>query len=58
MMRGDTASLFHSRFFNANNKELPNFNPCQHSTYGFMIDAINLSGGVMQMEKLPERNFE
>ena len=58
MMRGGTASVFHSRFFKANNKECPDFNPDQHSTYGFMIDANNLYGGVMQTEKLPIRNFE
>ena len=58
MMRGGTASVFHSRFFKANNKECPDFNPDQPSTYGFMIDANNLYGGVMQTEKLPVRNFE
>ena len=58
MMRGGTASVFHSRFSKANNKEWPNFNPVQHSTHGFMIDANNLSGGVMLTEKVPERNFE
>ena len=58
VMRGGTASVFHSRFFKANNKECPDFNPDQPSTYGFMIDANNLYGGVMQTEKLPVRNFE
>ena len=58
MMRGGTASVFHSRFFKANNKECPDFNPDQPSNYGFMIDANNLYGGVMQMEKLPVRIFE
>ena len=58
MMRGGTASVFHSRFFKANIKECPDFNPDQPSTYGFMIDANNLYGGVMQTEKLPVRNFE
>ena len=58
MMRGGTASVFHSRFFKSNNKECPDFNPDQPSTYGFMIDANNLYGGVMQTEKLPVRNFE
>ena len=58
MMRGGTAFVFHSRFFKANNKVCPDFNPDQPSTYGFMIDANNLYGGVMQTEKLPVRNFE
>ena len=58
LMRGGTASVFHSRFFKANNKETPDFNPDQPSTYGFMIDANNLYGGVMQTEKLPVRNCE
>ena len=58
MMRGGTASVFNSRFFKANSKECPDFNPDQPSTNGFMIDANNLYGGVMQTEKLPVRNFE
>ena len=45
MMRGGTASVFHSRFFKTNNKECPDFNPDQPSTYGFMIDANNHYGG-------------
>ena len=47
MMRGGTASVFHSRFFKANNKECPDFNPDQSSIYVFMINANNLYGGVM-----------
>ena len=58
MMRDGTASVFDSRFFKANNKECPDFNPDQASTYGFMIDANNLYGGIMQTEKLSVRNFE
>ena len=58
MMRGGTASVFHSRFFKANNKECPEFNPDQSSVYGFMIDANNLYGSVMQTEKIQVRNFE
>ena len=27
-------------------------------TYGFMVDANNLYGGVMQTHKLPARHFE
>ena len=58
MMRGGAASVFHSGFFKANKKERPDFNPDQASTYGFMIDANNLYGGVMQRKKLPVRFFE
>ena len=58
MMRGGNASVFRSRSFKANNKECPDFNQDQPSTYGFMIDANNLYGGVMKKEKLPVRNFE
>ena len=54
MMRGGTASVF-QKF---NNKDCPDFNPDQPSTYGFIIDANKLYGGVMQMEKLLVRNFE
>ena len=57
MMRGGTASVFHCHFFRANNKDCPDFNPDQASTYGFMINANNLYSGV-QTEKLPVRNFE
>ena len=57
-MQSGTASVFHSRFFKANNKDCPDFNPDQPSTYGLMIDASNLYGGVMQTAKTPVRNFE
>ena len=57
-MSAGCASVFHSRFFKANNKKHPNFNPDHIGTHGFLIDPINLYGGVMQTEKLPVRNFE
>ena len=58
MMRGGTASVIQKCVFKANNKECPYFNPDQSSTYGFLIDADNLFGGVMQTVKLTVRNFE
>ena len=58
MMQVGTASVSYRRVFKANNKECPDFKPDQSSTYGFLIDANNLFGGVMQTVKLPVRNFE
>ena len=34
------------------------FNASEDTTYGFMVDANNLYGGVMQTHKLPARHFE
>ena len=58
MMRVGTSSVFQCRFFKANKKEGSDFKPHQPRTYGFMIDANSLYGGIMQTEKLPDRNFE
>ena len=54
MMRGGTASVFEKRKFNANNPYMnEKYNPQEKTSYGFMLDANNLYGGVMQMHKLP-----
>ena len=34
------------------------FKASEDTTYGFMVDANNLYGGVMQTHKLPARHFE
>ena len=47
-MPGGTATVFYSLSFKANIIESPDFNPDKSSTYGFMIDANDLYGGVMQ----------
>ena len=59
MMRGGTASIFEKRQFTANNRQMnETFNSSEDTTYGFMVDANNLYGGVMQTHKLPARHFE
>ena len=56
-IRGGLASVYHKRSFQANNKYLDNFDPDQPSTFGLLVDANNLYGGVMQTEPLPCRNY-
>ena len=59
MMRGGTASIFEKRQFTTNNRQMnETFNSSEDTTYGFMVDANNLYGGVMQTHKLPARHFE
>ena len=58
-MRGGVASVFAKRFFEANNEYLPNsFNPYKEHSFGLMIDANNLYGGIMKNFPLPFGNFE
>ena len=58
-MRGGTASIVEKRQFTANNRQLnKTFNTSEDTTYGFMVDANNLYGGVMQTHKLPARHFK
>ena len=59
MMRDGTASVFEKRKFNAKFPYMnEKYNPQEKTSYGFMLDANNLYGGVMQMHKLPARDFE
>ena len=59
MMRGGIVSIFEKRQFTANNRQMnETFNASEDTTYGFMVDANNLDGGVMQTHKLPARYFE
>ena len=57
-VRGGLASVFDSRLFVANNKLLPGYNSEAESTFGLLVDANNLYGGVMQTEKLPLGGFK
>ena len=58
-MRGETASIFEKRQFTAKNRQLnKTFNASKDTTYGFMADAKNLYGRVMQTHKLPARHFK
>ena len=59
MMRGGTASIFRKLQFTVNNRQLnETFNASKDTIYGFMVDANNLYGGVMQTHKLPARHFK
>ena len=57
MIRGGVASIFSKRLFQANNKYLKEFNATEESSYGFLVDANNLYGGVMEKLPLPLKNF-
>ena len=57
MIRGGVASVFSKRFFKANNKYQMSFNPDEESTFGFLVDANNLYGGVMEKLPLPTKDF-
>ena len=58
-MRGGTASIIEKRQFTANNRQLnETFNAKGDTTYGFMADANDLYGGLMQTHKLPARHFK
>ncbi len=58
LKRGGVASVFSNRFFQANNKLLDNYDETEPSTFGFMIDANNLYGGIMEKEFLPLSGFK
>ena len=56
-IRGGITSVFESRHFKANNRYLPGFNSEETSTFGLMVDANNLYGGIMQEKMLPVGDF-
>ena len=47
MIRGGVASILSKRFFRVNNKNMNSFNPDNESSFGLLLDANNLFGGVM-----------
>ena len=57
MIRGGLASVYDERYFKANNKYMENYNSALESTFGFMLDANNLYGGIMKTEHLPVGDF-
>ena len=57
MIRGGLASVYDERYFKANNKYMENYNSALESTFGFMVDANNLYGGIMKTEHLPVGDF-
>ena len=56
-VRGGVCSVYKMRKFTANNKNFPDYDSSQPSTFGFCVDVNNLYGGVMQNEKLPQSDF-
>ena len=57
MIRGGLASVYDERYFKANIKYMENYDSALKSTFGFMVDANNLYGGIMKTEHLPVDDF-
>lgn len=57
LMRGGMASVYAKRIFKANNKYLKTWLRTLPSVFGFLIDANNLYGGIMQKFPLPLGGF-
>ena len=57
MIRGGVASVF-DKFFKANNRYVTDHNYNDYNTYGVLLDANNLFGGVMEKLPLPLISFE
>ena len=58
MIRGGVASVFDKRFFKANNRYVAQHNYNDYNTYGVLLDANNLYGGIMEKFPLPLNSFE
>ena len=58
MIRGGVASVFDKKFFKANNRYVTDHNYNDYNTYGVLLDANNLYGGVMEKLPLPLSSFE
>ena len=57
MIRGALASVYDELYFKVNNKYMENYDSALESTFGFMVDANNLYGGIMKTEHLPVGDF-
>ena len=57
MIRGGLASVYDERYFKANNKYMENYNSALESTFGFMVDAYKLYGGIMKTDYIPVGDF-
>ena len=57
MIRGGLASVYDEGYFKTNNKYTENYHSALELTFGFMVDANNLYGGVMKTEHLPVVDF-
>ena len=58
MIRGGVSSIFEKRFFKANNPYLESFDSTKEETYGVLMDANNLYGGIMEKFPLPLNDFQ
>ena len=57
MIRGGVSSVYENRHLKCNNKYLDNYVPTQDETYGLLVDANNLYGGIMEKLPLPLNSF-
>ena len=57
MIRGGVASVFDKRFFKENNRYVTQHNYNDYNTYGVLLDANNLYGGIMEKFPLPLNSF-
>ena len=58
MIRGGVATVFDKKFFKANNRYVAEHNFNNYNTYGVLLDANNLFGGIMEKFPLPTNSFE
>ena len=58
LIRGGVASVFSKRLSIFNHKYLSCYDEMKASTYGIMLDANNLYGGIMEKFPLPLKDFE
>ena len=57
LIRGGVASVFSKRLSTMNNQYLSCYDEMKASTYGIMLDANNLYGGIMEKFPLPLKDF-
>ena len=58
LIRGGVASVFSKRLCTMNNEYLSCYDEMKASTYGIMLDANNLYGGIMEKFPLPLKDFQ
>ena len=58
LISGGVSSVFSKRLATMNNKYLEGFDETEAGTYGFLVDANNLYGGIMKNFPLPLSKFE
>ena len=58
LIRGGVSLVFSKRLATINNKYLEGFDETKAGRYGFLVDANNLYGGILQKFPLPLNEFE